>query len=81
MSIFSSAASESGTSSSVTSTTYYNTNDNTVNTIVGYIYRCLGNDGNTPRYGEASAAALILFGIIFLVTMVNLYVSKKKTHY
>ena len=52
-----------------------------VNTIVGYIYRCLGNDGNTPRYGEASAAALILFGIIFLVTMVNLYVSKKKTHY
>ena len=52
-----------------------------VNTIVGYIYRCLGNDGMTPRYGEASAAALILFGIIFLVTMVNLYVSNKKTHY
>ena len=52
-----------------------------VNTIVGYIYRCLGNDGATPRYGEASAAALILFGIIFLVTMVNLYVSNKKTHY
>ena len=31
--------------------------------------------------GEASAAALILFGIIFVVTMINLYVSKKKTHY
>ena len=26
-------------------------------------------------------AALILFGIIFIVTMINLYVSKKKTHY
>ena len=52
-----------------------------VNTIVGYIYRCLGNDGMSPRYGEASAAALILFGIIFLVTMINLYVSNKKTHY
>ena len=50
-----------------------------MNTIVGYVYNCLGRD--TPKYGEASAAALILFGIIFLVTMVNLYVSNKKTHY
>ena len=29
----------------------------------------------------ASAAALILFAIIFVVTMINLAVSKKKTHY
>ena len=46
-------------------------------TMVGYIYKVLPNS----KYGEASAAALILFGIIFVVTMINLYVSKKKTHY
>ncbi len=47
-----------------------------LNTMVGYIYESI--DGRT---GDASAAALILFAIIFAVTMVNLYVSKKKTHY
>ena len=52
-----------------------------MNTIVGYIYECLGSGGGVPNHGEASAASLILFGIIFLVTMVNLYVSNKKTHY
>ena len=46
-------------------------------TMVGYIYSALPDS----QYGEASAAALILFGIIFVVTMINLYVSKKKTHY
>jgi multiple sugar transport system permease protein len=46
-------------------------------TMVGYIYKVLPN----AQYGEASAAALILFGIIFVVTMINLYVSKKNTHY
>ena len=47
-----------------------------MDTMVGFIYRAIGN-----QEGMASAAALILFGIIFAVTMVNLYVSKKKTHY
>jgi multiple sugar transport system permease protein len=47
-----------------------------LNTIVGFIYDSLANN-----QGRASAAALILFGIIFVVTMINLYVSKKKTHY
>ena len=47
-----------------------------LNTMVGYIYNFIDE-----RQGQASAAALILFGIIFLVTMVNLYVSKKKTHF
>lgn len=50
-----------------------------LNTMVGFIYRSI--DGDMPLYGRASAAALILFGIIFVVTMLNLYVSKKKTHY
>ncbi len=47
-----------------------------LNTMVGYIYDALGN-----QEGRASAAALILFAIIFVVTMLNMYVSKKKTHY
>lgn len=46
-------------------------------TMVGFIYDALPN----AEYGEASAAAIILFIIIFIVTMINLYVSKKKTHY
>ena len=47
-----------------------------LNTMVGYIY-----DSLKSNQGAASAAALILFGIIFVVTMLNLYVSKKNTHY
>ena len=48
-----------------------------LNTMVGFIY----DNSNTDRQGRASAAALILFLIIFAVTMVNMYVSKKKVHY
>lgn len=51
-------------------------NAGSLNTMVGYIYDSIKN-----QQGRASAAALILFGIIFIVTMINLYVSKKKTHY
>lgn len=47
-----------------------------LNTMVGFIY-----DAIDTQQGRASAAALILFGIIFVVTMINLAVSKKKTHY
>lgn len=47
-----------------------------LNTMVGFIY-----DSLATQQGRASAAALILFGIIFVVTMINLGVSKKKTHY
>ena len=47
-----------------------------LDTMVGFIYRAIGN-----QEGTASAAALILFAIIFVVTMINLYVSNKKTHY
>jgi len=48
-----------------------------LNTMVGYIYRSLslGNEG------KASAAALVLFGIILVVTLVQLYVQKKRVHY
>jgi multiple sugar transport system permease protein len=45
-------------------------------TMVGYIYDKLGSSE-----GTASAAAIILFLLIFAVTLVNLKVSKKNTHY
>lgn len=48
-----------------------------LNTIVGFIYDSLPAD----QQGVASAAALILFGIILIITLINLQVSKKKVHY
>ena len=48
-----------------------------LNTMVGYIYDSLPK----MNYGQASAAALILFAIIFLVTMFNNHVIKKHVHY
>ena len=50
---------------------------NSLNTMVGYIYQSLSG----AHQGRASAAALILFAIILAVTLINLYVSKKKVHY
>ena len=48
-----------------------------LNTMVGFIYDSLG----TNAHGTASAAALILFGIILVVTMINTQVSKKRVHF
>lgn len=48
-----------------------------LNTMVGFIYDSLSNNSQ----GRASAAALILFGIILVVTLINLWVSKKRVHY
>ncbi len=48
-----------------------------LNTMVGFIYEALGNN----KEGRAAAAALLLFVIIFIVTMINLRISKKSTHY
>ena len=47
-----------------------------LNTMVGYIYKYIGSN-----QGRASAAAMILFFIIFAVPLVNLKVSSKKTQY
>ena len=49
-----------------------------MNTIVGHIQNHLTQ---TRDYGLAGAAALMLFVIIFVVTMINLRISKKNTHY
>ena len=48
-----------------------------LNTMVGYIYDSL----EANNQGQASAAALILFGIILVITLINLWVSKKKVHF
>lgn len=48
-----------------------------MNTMVGLIYDVLPSG----QYGRASAAALVLFAIILVVTLINLQVSKKNTHY
>lgn len=51
-----------------------------MNTIVGYVYDMLyGDSGGYPSY--ASAAAIILFAIVFTITCINLLVSKKHVHY
>ncbi len=48
-----------------------------LNTMVGFIYDAL----ETNSQGRASAAALILFTIILVVTLINNQVSKKRVHY
>ena len=48
----------------------------TMNTMVGLIYNLING-----QQGKAAAGALMLFAIIFAVTLVNLRVSKKRVHY
>lgn len=51
-----------------------------VNTIVGCVYDYLySSKGGYPS--RAAAAAIVLFGIIMCITIVNLIVSKKKVNY
>ncbi len=51
-----------------------------MNTIVGYVYDMLyGDSGGYPSY--ASAAAIILFIIVFTITCINLLVSRKHVQY
>ena len=51
-----------------------------MNTIVGYVYDMLyGDSGGYPSY--ASAAALILFMIVFTITVINLLISRKDSKY
>ncbi len=48
-----------------------------LNTMVGYIYQVLPD----TDYGVASAAALVLFAIIMVVTAINSWVSSKRVHF
>ena len=57
-----------------------NLNAAEMNTIVGYVYDMLyGDSGGYPSF--ASAAAIILFAVVFTITCVNLSISKKHVHY
>lgn len=48
-----------------------------LNTMVGFVYDALERD----RQGRASAAALILFVIILVITLINNKIIKKRVHY
>ena len=48
-----------------------------LNTMVGFVYDALERNNE----GRASAAALILFGIILVVTMFNNWLTSKRVHY
>ena len=51
-----------------------------MNTIVGYVYDMLyGDSGGYPSF--ASAAAIILFTIVFTITCINLLISRKNVQY
>ena len=51
-------------------------NNGQLQTMVGFIYNAIGKSE-----GTASAAAIILFAMILVVTVINLKVSNKNTHY
>lgn len=48
-------------------------------TVVYYIYDQLS--GNNPQMNIAAAAAVILFVIIMIFTIIQMYISKKRVHY
>lgn len=54
-----------------------NVKNSYINTLVGYVY----DQTNSDHIGLAAAAALILFVIILIFTVINLRVSKKRVHY
>lgn len=49
--------------------------------VVGWIYKYLKDPATADKPGVASAASLILLGIIMLITIVQFAVSKKRVHY
>ncbi len=56
-------------------------NPNMLITVVGYTYDKLGKMSNVNEIGRACASALVLFAIIMAITVVELWISKKKVHY
>ena len=55
-------------------------NPNLLRTVVGYIYDQMDPTLGTPL-GIGAAGSIILFGIIMLITLVQMQVSKKRVHY
>lgn len=60
----------------VFSGTFAETRD--MQTIVGFVYEMIATGEN---YQIGAAAAIVLFAIIMVFTVINLYVSKKRVHY
>lgn len=62
-----------------------NGQDETFITAVGYIYKYFNNVTSSSRgatlLSQASAAALVLFVFILLITMVQMWANSKKVHY
>ncbi len=54
-------------------------NENDLYTVVYYIYDQLGR--STPNMSFAAAGAVVLFVIILLFTLLQMYISKKRVHY
>ncbi|TVP94016.1 MAG: ABC transporter permease subunit, partial [Acholeplasmatales bacterium] len=50
-------------------------------TIVGLVYKSLDEMGVPGRLSEAAATAIILFFMTLVLTLFNMYVSKKRVHY
>ena len=50
-------------------------------TVVGYIYDALSEKSVMGKMSQASAASLVLFAIIMVITALQLYINKKKVHY
>lgn len=56
-------------------------NDRALITVVALVYRALDRSESPGALSEAAAAALILFGVTLIFTIINLQVSKKRVHY
>ena len=50
-------------------------------TLVGLVYKSLDELDSTGKLSQAAAAAIILFFMTLVLTLFNMYVSKKRVHY
>ena len=50
-------------------------------TIVGLVYKSLDEMGVPGRLSEAAATAIILFMLTLVLTLINMYISKKRVHF
>jgi multiple sugar transport system permease protein len=50
-------------------------------TLVGLVYKSLSELDSTGALSQAAAAAIILFFLTLVLTLFNMYVSRKRVHY
>lgn len=51
-----------------------------IQTIVGFVYQQL-RESSVTSYSRGAAAAVVLFVIVFIFTLINLYLGNKRVHY